>query len=285
MSLYTYLKNWWNNAAEPRWKQLEHGGLGWQKDPLDARDKIYKQSLVDSGSIIPTIIPTSVDLRPLFPPVRSQGNLGSCTAFSLTGAFEYMLKKEGLLDFEPSELFLYYNERDMEGTVNSDSGAFIRDGIKSLNTLGVCDIAFWAYDTSKFTWKPNSGAYDNALKNKVIQYQRVFNTRPELIRLALSEGLPVVFGFNVYQSFMTIGTTGIMPMPAKDPTTGQITEKIVGGHAVCIVGYKQINGVNYYICRNSWSDWWGDKGYFYMPEDFIKDANMCSDFWAMNIIT
>lgn len=284
MTLYTWLKNWWNNAAEPRWKHLEHG-LGWQKDPLDDRDHIYKKELVDSGSVIPVFIPQSIDLRPLFPPVRSQDKLGSCTAFSITGAFEYMLKRQGLIDFEPSELFLYYNERDMEGTTQSDAGAFIRDGIKSLNTLGVCEEAYWPYDESKFTWKPNSGAYTNALKNKLVQYQKVFNTRPEFIRLALSEGLPVVFGFTVYQSFMTIATTGIMPMPARDPNTGQITEQILGGHAVCIVGYMQINGKNYYICRNSWTDWWGDKGYFYMPEEFIKDPNMCSDFWALNLIT
>lgn len=283
MSLLTRFRNWWNNAAEPRWKDLGQG-LGWQRDPLDSRDHIYKASIVNTGSIVPDIIPPSVDLRALFPPVRSQGPLGSCTGFALTGAFEYMLKKEGLADFEPSELFLYYNERDMEGTVNSDSGAYIRDGIKSLNKLGVCDSVYWPYDTSKFTWKPSSGAYDNALKNKVIQYQKVFNNRPELIRLALSEGLAVVFGFSVYQSFMNIGTTGMMPMPAKD-STGRITETLVGGHAVCIVGYLQINGTNYYICRNSWSNWWGDKGYFYMPEAFITDTNLCNDFWAMNIVT
>lgn len=283
MSLLTNFKNWWNNAGEPRWKHLENG-LGWQKDGLDARDKIYKADLVNSGSIVPGVIPEYVDLRMLCPPIRSQDKLGSCTAFALTGAFEYMLKKQGLTDFEPSELFLYYNERDMEGTVNSDSGAMIRDGIKSLNSLGVCEEAYWPYDESKFTWKPNDAAYQNALKNKVIQYQRVFNTRPELIRLALSEGLVVVFGFNVYQSFMSIGTTGIMPMPARN-SSNIITESLLGGHAVVIVGYLKINGKNYYICRNSWSDWWGDKGYFYMPEDFIKDPNMCSDFWCLNLIS
>jgi len=284
MNFLVWFKNWWNCAAEPRWKHLEHG-LGWQKDPLDDRDYIYKKTLVDSGSIVPDIIPSSIDLRPLFPPIRNQDKLGACSAFACTGAFEYMLKKQGLADFEPSELFLYYNERDMEGTVNSDAGAFIRDGIKSLNTLGVCDSAYWPYCEDKLTWKPSSGAYSNALKNKAIQYQRVFNTRPELIRLALSEGLAVVIGFSVYQSFMTIGTTGIMPMPARDPKTGQIIEQLLGGHAVVVVGYLQINGKNYYICRNSWTSWWGDKGYFYMPEEFIKDGNMCSDCWAMNLIT
>lgn len=278
-TIYKDLKNWWNNAGEPNWKHLQHG-LGWVKDSLDPRDIIFS----DSGSIVPDFT-HPIDLRAQFPPIRSQGQLGSCTAFALTGAFEYMLIKQGLIDFEPSELFLYYNERAMEGTVNSDAGAIIRDGIKSLNTLGVCDSAYWTYDVNKFTWKPSDGAYQNALKNKVIKYQRIINTRSELIRVALDQGLAIVFGFIVYQSFMTIGTTGIMPMPARDPTTHQVNEKLLGGHAVCIVGYKQINGQNYYICRNSWSDWWGDKGYFYMPEAFVTDPNMCSDFWAMNLVS
>ncbi|WP_375295575.1 MULTISPECIES: C1 family peptidase [Paenibacillus] len=33
-----------------------------------------------------------------------------------------------------------------------------------------------------------------------------------------------------------------------------------------LVGYKKINGKIYAIVRKSWGVYWGDKGYFYLPQ-------------------
>jgi hypothetical protein len=43
---------------------------------------------------------------------------------------------KGLEAFTPSRLFIYYNERVIEGTVAHDAGAQIRDGIKAVAKLG-----------------------------------------------------------------------------------------------------------------------------------------------------
>src|SRR5205823_14574815 len=77
---------------------------------------------------------------PAFPTRRSSdlGQLGSCTANALAGAVEFLEKEDGAHFVDLSRLFIYYNERVIEGTVDQDSGAFIRDGIKSLAKQGVC---------------------------------------------------------------------------------------------------------------------------------------------------
>src|SRR5262249_39050928 len=72
-------------------------------------------------------LPTPADLRGGCPPVYDQGRIGSCTANAIAAAFEFDLKKQNLTDFMPSRLFIYYNERAMEGHVQFDSGAQIRD--------------------------------------------------------------------------------------------------------------------------------------------------------------
>ena len=90
----------------------------------------------------------------------------------------------------------------------------------------------------------------------------------------LLSGLPVVFGFGVYESFESeeVAKTGIMPIPNKN-------EKLLGGHAVMAVGYDDEK--EHFIIRNSWGLEWGDRGYFYMPYTFIINQKMCSDFWCI----
>ncbi len=45
-----------------------------------------------------------------------------------------------------------------------------------------------------------------------------------------------------------------------------VTGKALGGHAVKIIGWGQEEGVNYWICANSWSEDWGEKGFFRIKE-------------------
>lgn len=42
-------------------------------------------------------------------------------------------------------------------------------------------------------------------------------------------------------------------------------------HAVQAVGYGTENGKDYWLCKNSWSEEWGDKGYFKIE----RGVNMC----------
>src|SRR5208283_609384 len=138
-------------------KASEHGGYGWVHDLPDARDYAYAAPL----NRFPQGLPTSVDLRPDCPPVYDQGQLGSCTANGIAGAIEFDQLKQANKEFTPSRLFIYYNERVIEGTVSQDSGAQIRDGVKSVAKLGAPPETDWPYDVAKFADKPPLTAYQD----------------------------------------------------------------------------------------------------------------------------
>ena len=88
-------------------------------------------------------LPENIDLRPFCPPVQEQLEIGSCTALAIANSYKFLLMKEKLPLFSPSRLFIYYNERELAGTTNQDSGALIRDGFKTISKQGVCEEALW----------------------------------------------------------------------------------------------------------------------------------------------
>jgi C1A family cysteine protease len=134
---------------------------GWVADLPDHRDHIYAAPMQ-----VVTSLPPKVDLTQQCPSVYDQGELGSCTANAIAAALEFDLMKEKKQDFMPSRLFIYYNEREIEGTVDSDSGAQIRDGIKSVASQGDCPEREWPYNISKFTQKPPQNAMMMQLNTK-----------------------------------------------------------------------------------------------------------------------
>ena len=52
-------------------------------------------------------LPASIDLRVNCPAVYDQGQLGSCSADAIAGAFEFELMKQNAPAFVPSRLFIY----------------------------------------------------------------------------------------------------------------------------------------------------------------------------------
>ena len=255
--------------------------FGWVKDTPDPRDLLFTASPVLAAKPLPK----SADLRPGCPPVYDQGQVGSCTANSIAGAFEFTQKKQMLTDFMPSRLFIYYNERAMEGTINQDAGAQIRDGIKSVVKQGVPPESDWPYseDMSVVTKKPNSTAYTDALQHKVVSYHRISSRTADgmlsLIKSCLADGYPFCFGFTVYSAFEgpEIAKNGILKMPNLKK------EEVVGGHAVLAVGYD--DKMKSVLVRNSWGNKWGLKGYFWMPYQYITDSKLSSDFWTIRGVT
>jgi len=222
-------------------------------------------------------LPSSADLRPHCPPVYDQGQLGSCTANAIAGALQFDEIKEhknGLST--PSRLFIYYNERVIEGTVTSDSGAQLRDGVKTVAKQGICPEKVWPYDISKFAVKPPTLAYKDAAKDKATNYLRLSQAANQL-KGCLASGYPFVFGFTVYESFESadVSKTGIVPMPSPN-------EAVLGGHAVCAVGYDDAQ--QRFIVRNSWGTEWGMKGYCTMPYTYLLDPNLASDFWTIRTV-
>jgi C1A family cysteine protease len=245
---------------------------GWRPDIPDYRDHIYsapREALVT--------LPPAVDLQPHCPPVYDQGQLGSCTANAIGAGFEFDQIKEKLPHvWTPSRLFIYYNERVIENSTSEDSGAQIRDGIKSVASQGACSEDLWKYDEALFAHKPPPAAYANAKQHLVTSYQRVSQNLQQM-KGCLASGYPFVIGFTVYDSFESeeVATTGILNMPGP-------SESVVGGHAVLVVGYDDAK-LRWKV-RNSWSAQWGLGGYFWMPYSYLLDPNLSDDFWTIRTV-
>jgi len=242
---------------------------GWVPDRPDFRDKLYAAIAAP-----PPALPSKVDLRFGCSLVEDQGQLGSCTANALVGNLEFLERKAGHAVTDLSRLFIYYNERALEGTIGEDSGAQIRDGVKSLVQYGTCTELKWPYKITQFTKKPTVSCFKEASKHKVTSYHRVVGLQQ--MRQCLAEGYPFVFGFSVYTSFesATVAKTGVLGLP-------QQGEKQLGGHAVCAVGYDDT--ANTVLVRNSWGADWGMAGYFTMPYDYISNNNLADDFWTLRM--
>lgn len=246
------------------------------KDTISDDDIYHNFTLHETLSSI-----KCVDLRNKCPPVYEQGQLGSCTANAIAGAYQFdEMKQSEENQFAPSRLFIYYNERNMEGNASTDSGAQIKDGIKSINTIGVCSETMWPYDISKFADQPTPDCYAEAKQYHSIQYKKIEQDLNQLKQCLLG-GVPFVFGIAVYESFETdtVTQTGNVPMP------NVAAEKQLGRHALMCVGFDTDKEV--FIVRNSWGTTWGDQGYCYMPFDYLADTelDLASDFWTIQTVS
>jgi C1A family cysteine protease len=230
-------------------------------------------------------LPVKYDLRTHFglPPVYDQGQLGSCTGNAIAAAVQFERMRQNLTAAKlvPSRLFIYYNERAIEGTVNSDSGAQIRDGIKVVASQGGCFEGHaanqWPYVITRFRKKPPAACYAEALTDRAVSYSAVTQSVDQM-KGCLASGYPFVFGFTVYESFEgpVVAKTGIVPLPA----TG---EKVVGGHAVLAVGYDDTT--QRLTVRNSWGTGWGQKGYFTIPYSYVTNPHLANDFWTIRLVS
>ncbi|HTY87768.1 MAG TPA: C1 family peptidase [Candidatus Acidoferrum sp.] len=244
---------------------------GWVPDLPDQRDHLYAAPVEWLA-----VLPARVDLCPQCPPVYDQGPLGSCTANAIAAAIEFDRLKQKLSDFVPSRLFIYYNERVIEHTADFDSGAQIRDGIKSVARQGDCPESEWPYVIARFKTRPPARCYADALPYRVVLYQRLTPVLSQL-KGCLASGYPFVFGFTVYESFESarVAKTGHASLPGAG-------ERAIGGHAVMGVGYNDAR--QWFVIRNSWGARWGLKGYFTLPYAYLTDENLATDFWTIRIV-
>jgi C1A family cysteine protease len=247
-------------------------GYGWLPDHPDHRDHSYA-----APSAALAALPPSVDLRSTCPPVYQQGHLGSCTANAIAAAIQFDRMKQRLAPvFTPSRLFIYYNAREMHGTVDSDSGSMIRDAMKSVARIGACPERVWRYDIGAFRVRPPTTCYRIATWHKAVCYQRLEQDLSHM-KACLASGYPFVFGFTVYESFEgpQVAATGCVGMPGRD-------EAVVGSHAVLAVGYDEER--EWFIVQNSYGPRWGMKGYFTLPYAYMTHEDLVGDIWVIRLV-
>jgi C1A family cysteine protease len=261
-----------------------------------------------------------------FIPIYDQGQLGSCTANALAFCFEYCQCRQNLSSYNPqvpftppSRLFIYYNERNYEGSTANAVGAQIYDGIKSLNEIGACSSTLWPYDIHKFATRPDPICYTQASQNIALTFNSIQTPTPVVsqsmpailqsligIQAALVSGYPVAFAFTVFPFFlngMGIQTNPLYILECPSSPVDMSTSH--GSHCVVIVGYYNNfvtpYGSGVFFVRNSWGPYWGTNlfnlenspGYFYIPYQFFTNQytdtygnsrSLVTDFWTINTV-
>jgi C1A family cysteine protease len=247
---------------------------GCNKQVEDPRDRPYKPKLTHWTEL------NNIDLRKDCSVPRAQGNIGSCTAFAATSMFDFVRRKHSMVRWMPSPLFTYYATRKAVAPILTDSGAAIRDALKSLARDGVSMERVWPYIIENYNENPPEEAWKIAEKHQALEYLKIDDFNKDEWLNCLNDGYPFAFGLNLYASFFDpfmelMG--GFMLAPDRE------SEKFVGAHCMLAVGYiKNYNGQEYLIVQNSWGTNWGDKGYCYIPLSYIM-SNDSFDFWTVRL--
>lgn len=264
--------------------------FGWIPDLPDIRDYTKEHSCIKpilSKLSLDSKYSSSVDLRKWCSPVENQQNIGSCTAHAVAGILEYYENKAFGKFIDASRLFLYKVTRNLLHNTG-DTGAFLKTTLGALIMFGMPPEEYWPYDTNRFDEEPDAFCYAYANNYRCISYFRhdPANVSQEDVLMSvkkyLSNGIPSVFGFTVYQSIRQANKDGCIPFPFSK-------ERIMGGHAVAAVGYDDDKIISNQIgpdtkgailIRNSWGTEWGENGYGWLPYEYILQG-IALDWWSI----
>lgn len=284
--------------------------MGWLRDNPDFRDytadhddvssqlkalgqRSVKSNLSKAGVLKASVpaLPTSADLRAWCSPIEDQKSLGSCTANAGVGIVEYFERRAFGNHIDASRLFLYKTTRNLLGWPG-DTGAYLRTTMAALALFGVPPERYLPYTDARpdFDKEPSAFCYAFAQNYQAISYYRLdpIGTSPatllNTIKTWLGAGLPSMFGFTVYSSYVQAASTGKIPFP----TAG---DKIAGGHAIVAVGYDDAmrikntaagatETVGALLIRNSWGTGWGAAGYGWLPYEYVL-RGLAVDWWSL----
>lgn len=276
-------------------------GTGWLPPLPDTRDytpdhpkvgALLKGMKVTEAKMKAPLQAKKVDFRQYCSPVKDQGNLGSCTAHAAVGIVEYFQNRTFKKHIEGSELFVYKATRQLMGLAG-DTGAWLRNTMGALVLCGVAPETYWPYTDSdpEFDREPPAFVYSVADNYETLKYfchdplqegvspQRILAT----VKFFLFAGIPSMFGFWGFPSFGHCDVPGGIPFPCPG-------EKAEWGHAIVAVGYDDGKKLKNTVCnttttgalliRNSWGKGWGDKGYGWLPYEYVL-KHLALDFWSL----
>ena len=282
----------------------ERVGTGWLPELPDLRDRTDADAefpeMMKSLGIPATLsaFPASVDLRQWCSPIENQGRLGSCTAHAGAGVVEYFQRRAFGRYIDSSRLFIYKTTRNLMGVVG-DTGAWLRFTMGALRLCGAPPEKYWPYTDRKqpgpggertFDEEPPSFVYSVGEDYEAVRYFRhdPRGRNPQEVldstRKYLSAGIPCMFGFYGFPSANSADVLGAFPFPCP-------RERAIWGHAVVAVGFDEGMEITNRRCpstktkgafliRNSWGTAWGDKGYGWLPYDYVLKG-LALDFWSL----
>ncbi|MGZ3763863.1 MAG: C1 family peptidase [Mucilaginibacter sp.] len=219
------------------------------------------------------------------PAVRDQGQIGSCTAFCGSEAYEILYNyKYGSFPDVRSPAFLYYEERVniLHQRITADNGANMVNIDQALAKYGICSEALMPYPsgdrTTAYKTPPTSAAISNALGYKITGYTLINTGDTAAVKNCIRNHVPVMMGFNVYdktstyQYFEGLNTTSYTynPLTSSGALASGVT--LLGGHATPIVGYDDTKQA--FLVQNSWGTSWGLNGFYYIPYSVFSSTKI-----------
>jgi hypothetical protein len=231
----------------------------------------------------PAPLPDSVDHNALGleGPIKDQGQVGSCTSFSLSSAMDNGIRKQSKGDTMSSlHIWSHYGFPAMSNAAQA-----------SLNRV-IAPWSTWVYDErvacefdqsgepgdcGPYVPAAPQGGYQSdpnavngqktadgfAAQNggwKVTEFDTM-PTDPDSIATVLAAGTDVWFSMDIGNSWMN---------PNGDTIADWDSNSIDGGHAVLFSGYRHVNGQRQFEVHNSWGNEWGNNGYAYISENMVK---------------
>lgn len=203
----------------------------------------------------------NVDLREWDSLIEDQGQLGSCASNAITSCYELQVKRLYPDQFKNlSRLFLYYNARLIENSIDYDYGITIKDGVRSGHHYGICIEDLWPYDIEKFNVRPTEECYQDAIHRIITEYRRIRTV--EGILESINNNIPVVIGTAIYSSFTYVSDLNpVVPIPG-------YYDKYIGNHAMAAVGYDLKRSM--FLVKNSFGNKWGMNGYCLIPFEYAE---------------
>ena len=247
-------------------KRLTENGFEFEGQTYRVMPENIVQPLEETYVPIGGRLPAEADLRQFFTRVKDQGQLGSCTAFSVVSVYEYFIKRDQGKEVDLSELFAYQSARRRmpKDRIQVEEGTSIYDVISSMGEDGICLEVDHPYTVENLQ-EPDDNAINAAKEHKI---SKALNVECNLddMKSAISQGYPIIVSLRIFEQLSS--STGFVPRPTE--TECQNEEEAY--HAMVLCGYSDKDKV--FIVRNSWGERFGDKGYCYIPYSYITDPNL-----------
>lgn len=242
------------------------------------------------GIIVAESFPGTVDHRSsnLEGPIKSQGAVGSCTAFALSAVVDNAAIRAGKLQggdrsgaTSPNHVWSGYGIPNMGAAADSNIARPLATmGIWDQNNPEACKLAMStetyredcgeAYGVKAGSWR-NDGAvkakYDRANASGLykIAYIEKMSVRPPNMEEVVSA---IASGQDLWVAFMIDGSkwtnyamkNGVIPD----------YDDYSGGHAVSLSGYRDTPSGRQFLIHNSWGTGWGDNGYAWISERMVQ---------------
>lgn len=226
--------------------------------------------------------PAQLLLTQYLPPIGNQGAQGSCVAWS-TAYYMYTYEVARQLRFTPEqfgspkfEFSPAYIYNQANGGKNA--GLTFTQAFTVLRDHGCATLAEMPYNDKDYTTQPSPEANERAQKFHPRMCGMLFRGQPqggpapdlEKLKAYLAElQQPFVLIIPIFSDFPR---GRVEPDFVYNVTVPFTKENFKGLHAITIIGYD--DNKRAFRMVNSWAERWGDNGFLWLSEDFVKNLGV-----------